>query len=82
MACRGVLEFKLALFKPAITFEGIYAYLRAAVGTEQNKQVAEKFTAIDKNDEEYDQFWTDRIYGVWGRYKRFSCGGKIGRAHV
>ena len=47
----------MALFKPALTFEGLCADLRAAIGqTIRTKEAASFF-------EEKHQYWTDRTYG-------------------
>jgi hypothetical protein len=32
-ACQGVSEYKLALFKPAVIYQGVYADLRSAIST-------------------------------------------------
>lgn len=55
--CRGIEECNLALFKPAPTFKGLCADLRAAIGqTVRTKETASFF-------EEKHQYWTDRTYG-------------------
>lgn len=51
-ACRGVTGCSLALFKPAATFEGLCADLRAAINT--TIQIEENST--------HDQHLTDRTY--------------------
>ena len=56
-ACRGIEECNMALFKPALTFEGLCADLRAAIGqTIRTKEAVSFF-------EEKHQYWTDRTYG-------------------
>jgi hypothetical protein len=80
-ACRGVEECSLALYKPALTFEGLCADLRSAIGTavrtkEQNtfyqtqrtpEQYDHNWRETQRTPELYDHNWTDRMYEGHGR---------------
>jgi hypothetical protein len=42
-ACRGVEECRLALFNPALTFEGVCDQLRSAIGTVAQERESAQF---------------------------------------
>jgi len=65
-ACRDIPECNLAIFKPAVTYEGLCADLRAAVGTAER---AQQQNAVFVQDGRSDQFWVDRVYQ--GNNKRY-----------
>jgi hypothetical protein len=68
-ACRGVPECNLALFKPAPTFEGLCADLRAAIATATRTRETAAFYQQEISQLEYDQHFTDRTFG--GQAKRY-----------
>ena len=54
-ACRGVDECSLALFKPAVSFEGLCADLRSAISTAiLNKEAAAYVQDLQLAADEYD----------------------------
>ena len=73
-ACSGVPECRSALFRPAPTFEGVCAELRAAIGQfVREKELAnpaaynQEVLYEDLEHEGHQQYWTDRTYGGKGR---------------
>lgn len=69
-ACQGVQECKMALQKPAATFEGICSDLRSAIGNEMRMRNpgAQQFHAYDdRTGAQHDQYWVDRTYNRRGR---------------
>ena len=68
-ACYGVLECHLALFKPAATFEGLCADLRAAISTATRSKESLSFLMDKDNMESYGQHFTDRTFG--GQAKQY-----------
>jgi hypothetical protein len=78
-ACQGVSECKLALFKPAATYQGVCADLRSAIGTETRfSETQQQFEADDyPTSQEPEQYWTDRTYGG-GRGRFYNRGRSRG----
>lgn len=68
-ACYGVPECHLALFKPAPTFEGLCADLRAAISTAARSKESSSFLMEPDDVDSYGQHFTDRTFG--GQAKRY-----------
>jgi polyhydroxyalkanoate synthesis regulator phasin len=63
-ACKGIPECRFALFKPATTFEGVCAELRASIATAINERKNDALMA--------EHYWVDRKYeGSRTRFGRF-----------
>jgi hypothetical protein len=70
-ACAGVPECRAVLFRPAPTFEGVYAELRSAIGQavrEREFKEPATFTQGEDNVDPQAQYWTDCMYGGRGRF--------------
>jgi hypothetical protein len=65
-ACQGIEECNLALFQPALTFEGVCAQLQNAINTvskSANSTGPSSQYALDGSNNSHSQHWTDRVYG-------------------
>lgn len=85
-ACRGIDECKLALHKPADTYEGLCADLRGAIGAATASSQTQ-YTYDDDEDNETandnNQYWTDRKFNGRGRGYRggYRSRGNSGRSN-
>jgi hypothetical protein len=66
-ACREVQECSFACFKPASTFEGLCAELRASIATASRVATSQKSSF---NNELDSQFYTDRRYHGGSRFRQ------------
>jgi hypothetical protein len=70
-ACGGVPEYRPVLFRPALTFEGVCAELRSAIGQSIREKELKELSTFhqDKDDRDpYSQYWTDCTYSGRGRF--------------
>ncbi|KAK4206099.1 hypothetical protein QBC37DRAFT_245561, partial [Rhypophila decipiens] len=74
-ACKGIPECSMALYNPALEYEGVRNQLRNAISITQST-IPQQFTVdTAKPDDSGQAWWTDRKFRGRGRDNRYGRGG-------